>query len=73
MDMNRFTEKAQEALAGAQRLAMRFGQQQVDVDHLLLAVLNAHVCFMLRLVLAPDPWKRETAQRREGFWRVQGN
>jgi ATP-dependent Clp protease ATP-binding subunit ClpB len=40
MDMNRFTEKAQEALAGAQRLAMRFGQQQVDVDHLLLAVLD---------------------------------
>jgi ATP-dependent Clp protease ATP-binding subunit ClpB len=40
MDMNRFTEKAQEALAGAQRLAMRFGQQQVDVEHLLLSVLD---------------------------------
>src|ERR1700736_6205798 len=40
MDMNRFTEKAQEALAGAQRLATRLGQQQVDVEHLLLSMLD---------------------------------
>jgi ATP-dependent Clp protease ATP-binding subunit ClpB len=40
MDMNRFTEKAQEALAAAQRLAVRFSHQQVDVEHLLLALLD---------------------------------
>jgi ATP-dependent Clp protease ATP-binding subunit ClpB len=40
MDINRFTEKAQESLAGAQRLASRLGQQQVDVEHLLLALLD---------------------------------
>src|SRR5437899_888938 len=40
MDINRFTEKAQEALAGAQRLATRLGQPQVDVEHLLLALLD---------------------------------
>jgi ATP-dependent Clp protease ATP-binding subunit ClpB len=40
MDFNRFTEKAQEALAGAQRLSMRFGQQQVEVEHLLLSLLD---------------------------------
>jgi ATP-dependent Clp protease ATP-binding subunit ClpB len=40
MDINRFTEKAQEALSSAQRLAVRFGQQQVDVEHLLLALLD---------------------------------
>lgn len=40
MDINRFTERAQEALAGAQRLANRLGQQQVDVEHLLLALLD---------------------------------
>jgi ATP-dependent Clp protease ATP-binding subunit ClpB len=34
------TEKAQESLAAAQRLANRFGQQQVDVEHLLLALLE---------------------------------
>src|SRR5262245_47802632 len=40
MDINRFTEKAQEALAGAQRLAVRLGNQQVDVEHVLLAMLD---------------------------------
>jgi ATP-dependent Clp protease ATP-binding subunit ClpB len=40
MDLNRFTEKAQAALAGAQRLATRLGQQQVDVEHLLLTLLD---------------------------------
>jgi ATP-dependent Clp protease ATP-binding subunit ClpB len=40
MDFNRFTEKAQETLSGSQRLAERFGQQQVDVEHLLLSMLD---------------------------------
>ncbi len=40
MDINRFTEKAQEALAAAQRRGQRGGQQQVDVEHLLLALLE---------------------------------
>ncbi|HLJ92452.1 MAG TPA: Clp protease N-terminal domain-containing protein, partial [Gemmataceae bacterium] len=40
MDINRFTEKAQDALAGAQRLATRLSQPQVDVEHLLLALLD---------------------------------
>jgi ATP-dependent Clp protease ATP-binding subunit ClpB len=40
MDINRFTEKAQEALQDAQRRAQRGGQQQVDVEHLLLALLE---------------------------------
>jgi ATP-dependent Clp protease ATP-binding subunit ClpB len=40
MDMNRFTEKVQESLQAAQRLAMRFGHQQLDTEHLLLALLD---------------------------------
>jgi ATP-dependent Clp protease ATP-binding subunit ClpB len=40
MDINRFTEKAQEALMNAQRLAQRGGQTQVEVEHLLLALLE---------------------------------
>jgi len=40
MDINRFTEKAQEAIQGAQRLATRFSNQQVDIEHLLLAMLD---------------------------------
>ncbi|MFP4317223.1 MAG: ATP-dependent chaperone ClpB [Desulfovibrionales bacterium] len=38
MDLNKFTQKSQEALSEAQNLAIRFGHQQVDVEHLLLAL-----------------------------------
>lgn len=40
MDMNRFTEKAQEALAGSQRLAIKMNHPQIDVEHLLLSLLD---------------------------------
>jgi ATP-dependent Clp protease ATP-binding subunit ClpB len=40
MDINRLTEKAQEALRAAQGEAIRLGQQQIDVEHLLLALLE---------------------------------
>ena len=34
MDMNRFTQKAQEAISSAQTKAVRYGHQQIDVEHL---------------------------------------
>ncbi|MFQ5738763.1 MAG: ATP-dependent chaperone ClpB [Acidobacteriota bacterium] len=40
MDINRFTEKAREALAEAQTEAIRHSHQQVDVEHLLSALLG---------------------------------
>ena len=40
MDMNRFTEKMQDALRAAQAEATRYHHQQLDVEHLLLALLK---------------------------------
>jgi ATP-dependent Clp protease ATP-binding subunit ClpB len=40
MNINRFTEKVQEALRAAQSSAASYSHQQVDVDHLLLALLE---------------------------------
>jgi ATP-dependent Clp protease ATP-binding subunit ClpB len=40
MDINRFTEKLQEALRVAQARAIRLSQQQVDVEHLFAALLE---------------------------------
>ncbi|HZI46832.1 MAG TPA: Clp protease N-terminal domain-containing protein, partial [Pyrinomonadaceae bacterium] len=40
MDLNRLTEKAQEALRAAQSEATRLGHQQIDVEHFLLAMLQ---------------------------------
>jgi ATP-dependent Clp protease ATP-binding subunit ClpB len=40
MDINRFTEKMQEALRSAQSEATRLSHQQLDVEHLLAALLE---------------------------------
>jgi ATP-dependent Clp protease ATP-binding subunit ClpB len=40
MDINRFTEKLQEAIRAAQSTAVRYGHQQIDVEHLLAALLE---------------------------------
>ncbi len=40
MDVNRFTEKLREALQAAQSKAVRLSHQQVDVEHLLAALLS---------------------------------
>ncbi len=40
MDFNRFTEKVQASIAAAQALAVRFSHQQIDVEHILSALLE---------------------------------
>src|ERR1051325_9685468 len=40
MDINRFTEKAAEAVRAGQTLATRYNNQQIEVEHLLLALLE---------------------------------
>jgi len=40
MDMNRLTQKSQEALSQAQDRAVTMGQTEVDGEHLLLALLD---------------------------------
>jgi ATP-dependent Clp protease ATP-binding subunit ClpB len=40
MDMNRLTQKSQEAMHDAQTKALRFGHTEVDGEHLLLALLD---------------------------------
>src|SRR3954462_544614 len=40
MDMNRLTQKTQEALHDAQTRSLRFGHVEVDGEHLLLALLD---------------------------------
>ena len=40
MNLNRFTERSQEALRDAQSLATRASNQGVDVEHLMLALLS---------------------------------
>ena len=40
MDLNRFTQKAQEAIQGSTTIAARYRNQQIDCEHLFLAMLE---------------------------------
>jgi ATP-dependent Clp protease ATP-binding subunit ClpB len=76
MDMNRFTEKAQEALAAAQRQAVRLSHQQVDVEHLLLALLEQEqglaAPIFQKAGVSGDRLKRRVEQELERLPRVSG-
>jgi len=54
MDINRFTQKSQEALQAAQNLAVRSGHVEVDGEHLLLALLEQEDGLVPRLVARLD-------------------
>src|SRR5437763_374918 len=76
MDMNRFTEKAQEALIGAQERARQAGTPQIEGLHLLAALLadpGGVAAAILRLVNAnPDDVRRRVEQAIAALPRVSG-
>ncbi|HEU4426632.1 MAG TPA: ATP-dependent chaperone ClpB [Pilimelia sp.] len=63
MDLNRLTQKSQEALHDAQTKALRFGHTEVDGEHLLLALLEQSEGLVPRLLVAagadPDRLRAE--------------
>lgn len=50
MDLNKFTQKSQEAINQAQDVAVRYGHQQVDAEHLLLALVEQENGLVGRLI-----------------------
>ena len=54
MDLNRFTQKSQEALAAAQARAVELGHQAVDVEHTLLALIEQEEGLVPRLLKRMD-------------------
>ncbi|MCG8530232.1 MAG: ATP-dependent chaperone ClpB [Desulfovibrionales bacterium] len=57
MDLNQFTEKSQSAISEAQNIAIRFGHQQIDVDHLVLALVDQEHGLVRRILerVGTDP------------------
>ncbi|HVO99878.1 MAG TPA: ATP-dependent chaperone ClpB [Bryobacteraceae bacterium] len=76
MDFNRFTEKLQDALRTAQSLAASRGQQQLDTDHLLLALLEQPgglaPSILLKAEVNPELLHRRILQDLEKLPRVSG-
>ena len=54
MDPNKLTQKSQEALHDAQTKSLRYGHTEVDVEHLLLALLDQPEGLVPRLLLRAD-------------------
>jgi ATP-dependent Clp protease ATP-binding subunit ClpB len=63
MDFNRFTEKLQEGIRAAQSLAGQRGQQNIDVEHVLVALLEQDGG-LAQSVLAKAGVKLEELHRR---------
>ncbi len=54
MDTNRFTQKTQESLMQAQNLAIQNGHQEVDCDHMLVALATDESGLIPKLLLKLD-------------------
>ncbi|MBT8046251.1 MAG: ATP-dependent chaperone ClpB, partial [Pontiella sp.] len=76
MDMNKTTQKVQEALQQAQVKALRFGHQEVDAEHVLFALLEQEGGLVPRLIegigASVPVIKAQVEQELEKRPRVQG-
>ena len=76
MDINRFTQKAQEAMSSAQTKAARYGHQQVDVEHLLASLLEQEgglaTSILTKAEVKIDGLKRRIEQELERMPKVSG-
>src|SRR5437762_1159749 len=77
MDVNRLTEKAQDAVRQAQALAQRHGQQQIEAEHLAVALLSQDGGVAARVVekagVAPATLLQRLQQAIEKMPRVSGS
>src|SRR4030095_16938130 len=76
MDINRFTQKAQEAISSAQTKAVCDGHQQVDVEHLLASLLEQEgglaTSIFTKAEVKLDGLKRRVEQELERMPKVSG-
>jgi ATP-dependent Clp protease ATP-binding subunit ClpB len=76
VDLNRLTQKSQEALHDAQTKALRYGHTEVDGEHLLLALLDQPQGLVPRLLLQagadPDRIREALEAELERRPRVSG-
>ncbi|HXF74516.1 MAG TPA: Clp protease N-terminal domain-containing protein, partial [Methylomirabilota bacterium] len=76
MDINRLTEKSQEALRRAQALAVRRYHQAVDAEHLLAALLEEEeglaAAFLAAAGIAPSAAREQIAEELNRIPQVSG-
>jgi ATP-dependent Clp protease ATP-binding subunit ClpB len=74
MDFNHYTEKLQEALRASQAIAIRLSHQQVDIEHLLVALLEQDgglaSGILAKANIPPDAVRRRMEQELEKLPKV---
>jgi len=77
MDLSKYTEKAQEAVVGSQKLAQRQGNSQVEPEHLLAVLLDQDpglaVSIIKKTGVALDGLRRKASSLVENFPKVSGS
>ncbi len=76
MNINKFTQKSMEAVQNCEKLAYEYGNQQIDQEHLLYALLTLEDSLILKLVtkmgIQGDMLKNEVKQALETLPKVSG-
>jgi len=76
MDTNQLTQKAREVLQSAQSLTISQQNQQLEVAHLLFAILNQEASFITEILRKmqkdPEKLRRDTESLVHGFPKVSG-
>ncbi|MFC2150252.1 ATP-dependent chaperone ClpB [Calditrichota bacterium] len=76
MDLNKFTQRVQEALSEAQSLSIERGNQQVEPEHVLLALLGQDdgiaVRLLKRLDVDVDDFRKRVDSATDSIPRVSG-
>ncbi len=75
MDLSKFTQKSQEGLSEAQNIAIRHSHQQVDVEHLGLALIEQEglvARILERAGLDSQAYKKALEEELKKFPRVSG-
>src|SRR5262245_49433281 len=75
MRFDRFTEKAKSALSSAQNMARRRDEQEIELEHLLAAMLEqeggAASQILMRLSLAPSDIRADLDKQMASFPKVK--
>ncbi len=76
MDPNKFTQKTNDAIAAAQSLAVKNGQQQIEVEHLLLALTQQEKGIVSKILekssINPADYKKSVEDEIRKLPRVSG-
>lgn len=76
MNISKFTQKSIEAIQNTEKIANQYGNQEIDQEHLIYALVNLEDSLILKLIekmeIQPEHFKNRIEQAIEKCTKVQG-